>query len=199
MLNLKFPAVSPEVEFIATHSDEADDIWYDNVKVAPMVKELSDTVYSRADKDVERLLDNLASAMEKGAHGLFRINNWHWPRDEWERYSDMYSGLRGRKKSVGWVGLHVGSGKEGFRLIGFMNPNRGGLDGRKKFTLASQKKNKQIHLTRDDPKRYPGWNDCVIWFEKKLTLQTTIEELASDVTKETRNFFLIAKPLLPMK
>jgi hypothetical protein len=117
-------------------------------------------------------------------------------RGDWEIYSETYWGAKGRKKSVGWTGLHVGYGKEGFRLIGFMKPRGGGLDGQKKLALACKKKIKQLHLTRDDPKRYPGWGDYVIWFDKKLDVQQTREELVAEMGKQAKTFFKVAKPLL---
>lgn len=197
MVQVKIPAVSREMEFIATHADEADDIWEGNVSsIQRSVKELSDAVYVRADNDVVKLLGQLKNAVEEGANGLLRLNSWHWPRWQWEAYSDIHLGMRGRKKVVGWVGLHVGHGKEGFRLIGFMTPRRGGLDGRKKLALRCKKKITAVHLTRDDQKRYPRWNDNLIWFEKKLSLQTSLDELRDELRQRAKTFFAIVKPLL---
>ncbi len=119
MSQLKIPAVSRELEFIATHADEAEDIRYGKIKIDPRLKHLSDAVYLRADSDAAELLNHLKDAISEGAIGVFRIDNWHKSRD-WEVYSEIYSGARGRKKTLGWIGLHVGYGKEGFRLIGFM-------------------------------------------------------------------------------
>jgi hypothetical protein len=195
MIQLKIPAISHELEFIATHLEEASDIWDGNIKIDPLLKQLSDTVYVRAEKDAAELLDQLKDTIAQGAKGFFRINNWH-RSGVWEVYSEIYWGMKGRKKSVGWVGLHVGHGKEGFRLFAYINPRRGGLDGRRKFALACKKKIEQVHLTRDDQKRYANWNDCIIWFEKKLTLQTSREELRTEITKQAKKFVAVAKPLL---
>jgi hypothetical protein len=197
MTKSHLPAVSRELEFIANHIDDALDIWNNNVKVSSFVKRLSDAVYGRADADAKMLLDQIKPAVENGARSnALRINNWHKPRDEWEVYSEIYLGAKGPKKSVGWAGLHVGYGKEEFRLIGFMNLRRGGVDGRKRFASACKQRIKQVHLTTDDATRYAGWADCVIWFEKKLTSRLSLEELHSDVTKQTRVFLMIAKPPL---
>ena len=162
------------------------------------MKYLSDAVYKRAEKDAEELLDQLKDSIEKGSNGLLRVNNWHWS-GSWDVWSEIYGGMKERKKNVGWVGLYIGSGDEGFRLIGSMNPRLGGLDGRKKFALACKNKIEQIHLTRDYQKRYPGWNDCVIWFERKLTLGASREELGADLRKQANRFFKVAAPLLKGK
>jgi hypothetical protein len=196
MTRLRLPAVSREMEFVATHAEEVNDILDGYSKIDPALFSLSKAVSERANKDVEELLDRLKDTLEQGVDGLLRINNWHRPRWEWELYSEIYSGARGRKKRIGWAGLRIGSGKERFRLIGFMNPRRGGLDGQKKLALACKKKIKQVHLTRDEQKRYPGWDDNVIWFEKKLKLGTSLQELEQEVRKQTKTFFRLARPFL---
>ncbi len=198
MKQLKIPASSREREFIATHMDEADDIWDNKIKIDPLLKQLSDAVYTRAEKDLEELLDRLKDSIEQGANGLLRINNWHWS-GAWNVYSEIYWGAKGRRKSLGWAGLQGAEGKEGFRLVGYVNPRRGGLDGRKKFALACLKKIEQVHLARDDQKRYPGWNDCIIWFDRKLTLSASCEELGTEIRKQAKKFFRVAKPLLKGK
>ncbi len=37
-----------------------------------------------------------------------------------------------------------------------------------KFTLACKNKIKQVHSVKDDQTRYPGWDDYIIWFERKF-------------------------------
>jgi hypothetical protein len=199
MSQLRIPAISSELKFIATHTDEADDIRYGDIKIHPLLEHLSNAVYMRADKDVEDLLDYLKDNLEQAAKGrLLRTNNWHWPRGEWpwEVYSEIYWGLKGRTKNLGWIGLHVGYGKEGFRLIGFMKPRGGGLDRRKKFAEACKKKIEKVHLTRENQRRYPGWSDYIIWFDRKLKLRISREELANEIRRQAKRFFTVAKPHL---
>jgi hypothetical protein len=197
MRKVKFPAVTHELDFISKHSDEADDIRDGNVKIDPLLKDMSDAVYKRAQADVTALLDHLKNCLQGSADGQ-RLNNWHWPRYEggWEIYSDIFSGTKGRKKRIGWAGLHVGYGREGFRLIGFMKPRIGGLDGQRRLWAVAKKKMKRIHLTRDNHNRYPGWADYIIWLDQELTLSTSLEELENELRKETKTFFKIVTPLL---
>lgn len=192
----KIPAISHELEFIANHTDEADDIWDEAIEIDPDLRQLSNTVYERADLDAGKLLKYMSAAISEGADGVFRVDNWHWRLGKWEIWSEIYSGTRGRKKRVGSVGLDVGYGKVGFRLIGWMNPGRGGLDGRKRFALACKKRIEQVHLVSEYQKSYPGWSDCVIWFEKKLTVQTSREELRAEIVEQAKKLAAIAKPLL---
>lgn len=197
MSNVKVPAVSHELIFIATYTDEADDIYDENIKVDPLLKDLSDAVYDRADADAYKLLDYLKDSIEEGTKQHFRINKkWHQRIGSWEAWSEIYSGVRGRRKWVGQIGLDVGYGGVGFRLIGSMNPRRGGLDERRKLVLALQKKIKQAHLTSDHVERYPKWPDCIVWLDKKLTLQTSREELWAEVTKQARALAAVTEPFL---
>ena len=148
MKKIAIPAVTRELDFIANHTEEADDIWDGNVKIDPLLKSLSDTVYKRAEEDACALLESLKDCMQGSSDGL-RINNWHRPRESWEVYSDIFSGAKGRKKKIGWAGLHIGNGKVGFRLIGFMGPRIGGLDGRRKLAAACKKKMKEVTIRRE--------------------------------------------------
>jgi phage gp29-like protein len=79
MRKIKYPAVTRELDFIANHTEEADDIREGNVNIDPLLKSVSDAVYKRAEEDVSELLEYLKDSMQGSADRL-RINNWHWPR-----------------------------------------------------------------------------------------------------------------------
>jgi hypothetical protein len=194
---VKIPAVSREMEFIATHTEEANDVWDGNVqKIDPAVEQLSKAVYVRANNDVAELLKQAEGVVDEGAKGHVRLNNWHGTGRDWYVYSEIYWGTRGRKKSIGWAGLQVGYGMQGFRLIGYMRPRRGGLDACKRLALACQKKIKGIHITGDHYKKYPGWPDSIIWFDKKLSLTTSLDELHRELKRRAQTFFRVVMPLL---
>jgi hypothetical protein len=102
---------------------------------------------------------------------------------------------KGPKKRLAVVGLHVGFGSLAGQLIGWVYPN-GGLDGRRNFARQCNLKNLKVHLVSDKADQYPGWDDCVVWFKKNLTLKTSRDDLIEEIAKETKLFFKIAKPLM---
>jgi hypothetical protein len=108
---------------------------------------------------------------------------------------------RGRKKRIGWVGLSIDCGQMGPRLIGWVYPRRGGLDGRSQLAHTCQKKlpEMKVHLASEDSKRFPGWigsGDGVVWLEKHLTQRISREELRKEIAIKSKRFFKTAKPLL---
>jgi hypothetical protein len=194
------PAISREIEFIARHTEEADEIRYNECVIEASLKELSDKVYDRANEDVHNLLSHLIMSVSTGSHGLVRIDWKNASKSSWRIYGDIFM-ARGRKKGIGWVGLNIGSGDERFSLIGWVCPRRGGLDGRLQFARACQKKlpEDKVHLASEDSKRYPGWignSDAVVWLDKPLTRKIGRDELQGEVATKAKRFFGIAKSLL---
>jgi hypothetical protein len=193
------PAISRELEFIAQHIDDAEDIYNEEVKVELQLKELSNRIYDRAEDDALVLLGYLKASLLSGIHGLMRVD-WTNARDSGFYVWGPIFAARGRKKRMGSVGLYIGTGKVGFRLIGWLFP-RGGLDGRSELAHACQKKlpGMKIHLASEDSKRYPGWvgnNDCVVWLDIPLTRKISRDELQNDVSIKSKRFFKVAKLLL---
>jgi hypothetical protein len=98
----KLPAISHEMAFVSRYVDETDEIWEDKVKVDPKLQELSNTVYERAEEDVDKLLDDLKDALELGAKkSSLRVNDWHW--HWWGRWSQIYLPGRKKKNWLGWI------------------------------------------------------------------------------------------------
>jgi hypothetical protein len=189
------PAVSRELKFIADNVDEADDIYQGRIKVEPSLKRLSDKVYERADADVSELLNELKEELSCAVKGVLRINDWRtYRRWSWGIWSPIYM-ARGRKKKIGSAGLTVDYGQEGLRAIGWVDP-RGGLHGRTEFTRSCQKKFPKVHLVSENAKRYPNWNDVVVWFDEKLTLKTSRKDIRDEVATQAKQFFRFAKSLL---
>ncbi|HLW92171.1 MAG TPA: hypothetical protein VKS78_12855 [Roseiarcus sp.] len=198
MIQRRLPAISHELQFIAIRKTEADDIYYEEVVVEPFLKRLSDSVHERAQRDMEDLLNSLKDVIGYAANGLLRVN------DKWSSYagwkwwteSDIYRGTRGRKSIVGRVGLCIGQGDEGFRLIGYFRRHRGGASKTWRFAQDCKKKIDRIHLTEEKQTSYPGWSNQLVWFTKELALNVWLDELQREIGREAKRFFQVAKPLL---
>jgi hypothetical protein len=110
----------------------------------------------------------------------------------------VYSGKRGPKKQVGTIALTIGYGAEGFRVIGMMRLQRGGQDGRRRLKAACEMRIKlrTVHLTEDQPHRYPKWPPRVVWFDRKLDLNTTVGELRKEMGQRAKSFFKVTKSFL---
>jgi hypothetical protein len=119
------PAVSRELEFIGNHLDEAEDIYDEAFEVDASLKELSDSVYDRAEEDALKLLGYLKADLSHGVQGLVRVD-WIKARDSgWAVWGPIFM-ARGRKRRIGFVGLCFAFGKFGFRLIGWVFPRGAG-------------------------------------------------------------------------
>jgi hypothetical protein len=129
--------------------------------------------------------------------GRLRIDWGKYPKlGDWEANVECYNAARGPRKKLGFVGLMVGRGeKTRGKLVAWVYPARGGEPGLKSFFRRCRENMPQVALASQ---KY-GWDDnddCVIWFEKKLTLKTLRDELGSEIEVRARQFFKIAKPLL---
>jgi|HubBroStandDraft_4_1064222.scaffolds.fasta_scaffold371081_2 hypothetical protein len=188
------PAISHEINFIAEHTDEADAILDRNIKVDESLAKLSDVVYARANKDVIALLEELGGAVDLGLKGLLRTKWVRLSTGDWEINGSMYMPKR-PKKRLATIGLHVGFRSLAGQLICWVYP-KGGLDSRRNFARQCNLKNLKVHLVSDEADQYPGWDDCVVWSKKNLTLKTSRDDLINEIAKETKRFFKIARPLM---
>jgi len=200
----RLPAISRELEFIASRYEQADEILSDDIKVDTFVKDLTRKVYERANRDVLTLLNQSTESVSRGIRGAMRID---WDKEpkivDW---SDVYWGRKGKifmargpKKEMGRVGLHVGSGNEGFRLVGWVFPRRVGLDVRAELAHTCKKQMPEVHLASEHKRRYPGWigyNDAVVWLDHSLSQNDDLGELQKKITTKAKRFFKFAKPIL---
>jgi hypothetical protein len=187
---VSIPAISRELEFIALHEEDARHIYNDAFKVEASLKELSIRVYDRADKDALALLIHLKAGVIRGVRGLIRVDWKRIGNGDWHVEGRIFMAL-GRKKGVGWVGLNIGCGEVGFRLIGWVCP-RGGLDGRSQLAHTCQKKlpKLKVHLASEDRKRYPGWlgnGDAVVWLDKQMTQKMDRDDLQKEIATDARD------------
>jgi hypothetical protein len=192
------PAVSHELQFISYHAVEADEILQGDIAVVPPLRELLQRVYDRANEDACKLLEDSLTSLQAGVRRLVRLEMTKPRGNPWEIYGALFAGARGRKRRIGGFGFHVGYGQEGFRLIGYLIPRRGGLDGRLQLVHACKKKlpKMKVHLAADDSKRYPDWNNCVVWFSKDLHRKVSHQNLQREIATASRRFFKVASPLL---
>ena len=193
MSGFRVPAITPELDFISRHIDDANDIYYGAVVVDPKVKELSDRVYDRAFEVVKGLLEELRQEISGGVTGIIRANEWHNQWNDWGCWSPIYV-AKGPKKKLGVTGLHLEC-KPHLRAVAYVSP-KGGLDGRKELTSACHKITQEVQLVSEHKKEYPYWNDCVIWFNRALTPKTSREEMASELSKQAKEFYKVARPHL---
>lgn len=194
MSEIEIPAISREIEFIANHADEADDIHDNAVQIEPPeLKQLFTSVYRRADEGVKELLYGLGGAFQEGTSDYLRLEKW--PKCKHWQVSTSIHSLGKKPRQIGYTGLLVGYGNIGLNLIGWVFP-RGGLHGRKHLCYVCRKKFAATHLASENPVRYSDWEDCVIWFDEPLTLRTSREELRRALREQARHFFKTATPVL---
>jgi len=195
-MQFRVPAISREVEFIAQYTAEADAVYNGEIRVPEAVKELTKAVYDRAEDDIKDLLHVLQEEVKRAVQGLLRIR---WVGGDLggraEGYGPIYN-AHGRKKQTGWVGIYLGHYDMALRLFGWVSP-KGGLDGRRKLARACTGKITGVRVVSDHRKDYPEWvEDCVVWFDRKLTLKDSRDELRTEVGLCAKRFFKIAKRYL---
>lgn len=104
-------------------------------------------------------------------------------------------------KSVGCIGLSINCKPiaNGLRLVGWMYPIRGGRDGRSSLCRHLEQKGlEDVWLNSERSKLYPDWNDLrhIIWFDKKLPLDTTRQELQGQLKQQGGKLLRLARPKL---
>ena len=193
-VRVSIPAISRELEFLAQHVDESDEIWEGDVEADENVLELFYEIYERAERDVLQLLNCVRGAVDTGLHNLLRIKWGRISLENWELNGVIYMPSRRSKKRIGSVGFYVECDKAP-RLVGWVYPG-GGLDGRRELTRLCVKKIDGVHLASDHRDRYSDWpSDAVVWLDEKLVRQTK-DQLRKQVQKGARGFFKLAKPML---
>ena len=190
--NLSVPAISREFEFIARNVAAADAIYNNHIQVPLPVTELTHTVYDRVDSQVGSLLLMLEEKVSQAAKGIVRIKWTNTNRAEyWRIYGTVYK-IRGKKK-LGSAGVFFPRYVKPLHVVGWLKP-LGGLDGRKRIARSCAGKIDDVKVVSENPKQYPGWprdDDVVIWFDQKLTLATSRDELCKELGLLAKRFFKI--------
>jgi hypothetical protein len=195
---IDIPAVSPEIEFIARHTADADAICDGLISVRPREKELTKKVYDKADHDLFELMTKLQEEICLSLKGVLRVA-WVKKRKSpyfWEHEGQLFMPRGPMTKPVGYVGITFGSGALQMKLIGWVYP-KGGIAGRKELTrFCDRKIIPPVRLVSEHADQYPQWDDAVVWFERELTLETSYEDLRKEIAKSAGRFFRIARPIL---
>jgi hypothetical protein len=193
---ISIPAVTREMEFIAHNAVTADEILEKESETTLAI--LTDTVYARADSEVDYLLRELELAVSSAIGGVVRLNWVNTSRGlNWASWGKLYS-PRGPLRRIGSAGLWLDHNLQPLRLIGWIWPRWGGLDGRREVVRLCRKKMKSVCLPHEHPKQYKGWkeDDGVVWFDEQLGLRTSLDGLGQRLAKDARRFFKLARPVL---
>jgi hypothetical protein len=191
------PAISPEIAFVRKYMNQVEAVEDAGTIARPSIVSLTKKISDRADTDVLELLGEMKAHLDRGVQSMLRIEWGKYPKlGDWDVEVEFFNAARGRRKKLGLVGLMVGYVSWApENLVAWVYPPRGGRPGLKSFVRRCRKKMPNVALASQ---KY-GWDgndECVIWFEKKLTLKTLRDELGSEIEVRARQFFKIAKPLL---
>jgi hypothetical protein len=181
---LSIPAISREVEFLARHSDEADEIWDDNIEADAVVRELLDDINERAKRSVLQLLNCVQSAVDIALHDLLRSNWGRISPEDWALRGVVYMSARGPKKTIGSAGFYIEC-RDVPKLIGWVY-TRGGLDGRRRRRREADPKESKAVLQscQANPQR-TRWLKCTSleYYEMRPPRALHSQKLCSDRSK----------------
>jgi hypothetical protein len=193
---LFIPAITKEVEFCA-HNVTAMEAVLHNDRASPL-RHLTHAVADRGNADAQKLLRALEAGISGTLVGIMRLNWVNTNRGEnWASWGKLYM-PRGPMRRVGSAGILLGEAPTPLRLLGWIWPRWGGLDGRRELVHLCQKKVKAVCLPHENAGRYPYWkdDDGVIWLDYQLTLRSSLADVVKGVSLEARRFFRVAKPIL---
>jgi hypothetical protein len=193
--HLSVPAVSRELHFIAQNAAIVMDV-IDNLADGPLF-ELTDAVNKKAAVDADRILRQLEREITESASAVLRVEWANTNRgDYWEPWARVFM-PRGPKRRIASLGLVLGHSKMALRLVGWIWPRWGGLDGRQELTRVCAKKVGAVYLPYES-RRYPGWteDDGIIWFDEQLSLNTSLDNLRHNLHRRSRVFLKAARPVL---
>ena len=190
-------AISREMEFIAAHEQDADDVYDGKLSVDPVTLDLVKVVYDRANQDAQAFLRATVSAVSVSTKGQIRIR---WPKRaspfKWHRESPV-SMPRGHWRRIGWagVGLDLSGSRNPIRVVSWVHP-LGGLDGRRELAEACKKKLSGVELVSDDPAKWPEWTDTVIYDTRSIRRSTSRDDVLKAVGQAAHRFYRVATPVL---
>jgi hypothetical protein len=189
-----FPAISREIEFAAREARTISDVL--EGPEGPL-RELTDVVNQKAAVDSDRLLRNLELAITDSARGIVRVEWANTNRgDYWEPWARVFA-PRGPKRRIAYLGLMLGHSKLALRLVGFLWPRWGGLDGRHELVRICRKRFPHVCLPYESS-RYPGLGEeyGIVWFDAQLSVKTPLQEIRDALGKQARAFLRTASPVL---
>ena len=193
--NVFIPAISPELGFLSRNWAVAEEIL--DKKGNGAVKELTNAVFVRAGEHADAVFGKLEESMSARLSGVLRIDWANTNRAEnWASWGRLYL-PRGRTR-VGSAGIWLGFDAMALRLIGWVWPRWGGLDGRRELVRICQRKVSGVCLPYEHPKKYPGLteDEGIIWLDEQISERVAADDLARNVGLRARKFFKTARPVL---
>ena len=191
------PMITPEVAFIANHSDYVEHILESERE--SKIGLLTQAVWSTATRDMEDILGRVEDGVKESLKGVVRITWVNTNRGEkWNSRARIFV-PKGPKRQIGSMGFWLGDNEHALRFFGWVWPRRGGREGRREFVRRCKKRSyARVCLPIDDIKRFPGFveDDGIIWFDEQLTRKTREDDLLDRVRKQARRFFKVARPIL---
>jgi hypothetical protein len=191
------PGITREIEFCAHNARTMEAILHGDDERSALYR-LTDSVASRANQDTDKLLRVMEAAVSDALAGIIRLKWVNTNRAEnWESKGKLYM-PRGPMRSMGSAGILLAETPTPLRLIGWIWPRRGGLDGRRELVHRCRKKLKAVCLAYENPTRYPEWteDDGIVWLDEQLTLRSSFDDLVLNVSRQAKAFFRTAKPIL---
>jgi hypothetical protein len=195
MTKLKVPVVSRELDFFAQNAVVVEDV-LDSAK-GPLLS-LTEAVLTRAESDVDEILRKLEPVVSKAAKSIVRIDWVNTNRGEnWHSWGRVFTPI-GPKKRIASIGLYLDNEPMPLRLIAWLWPWRGGLDGRRELVRVCHKKVGNVLLASEHLERYPAWadDDGIVWYERKILSKTLFENLLPSLGTRAKKFLKAAKPVL---
>jgi hypothetical protein len=189
------PAISREIEFIALNWPAVEEVLD---RDSGQLSELTNTVWERAQADVYKLCRALEAEISEAVRGLVRIDWANTDRGaNWESWGSVFMPM-GPKKRIAYVGFWLGEVPLALRLVAWIRPRYGGVDGRRRLVQRCESRLKSVCLPHDHPKRYPSLTEQhpAVWFDEQLGLTTALNTLATNLRRASKIFFKAARPLL---
>lgn len=193
--NIWMPALSPELAFLSRHWSTAEEIGAQ--KGNGKVKQLTEAVYERACVHADMVFKALEEAVSAKAGDILRIAWVNTNRGtNWASWARLY--MPRSRTRIASAGFWLGYDSMALRLIGWLWPQWGGLDGRRELVRICRSKVSATCLACEHPQKYPGLteDDGIVWYDRKLSERLTTDDLASDLAQQARVFFKAAKPVL---
>jgi hypothetical protein len=190
------PAITREMEFCAHNARTMEAIFENEERSA--LGQLIGRVGLRANEDTDKLLRAVEAGVSDALTGIIRLNWVNTNRGEnWWSWGKLYM-PRGPMRRIGSAGILLAETPTPLRLIGWIWPRWGGMDGRRELVHTCRKKLKTVCLPQENLARYPDWteDDGIVWLDDQLTLRSSFDEVVLTVARQAKTFFRMAKSIL---
>jgi hypothetical protein len=191
------PAITREIEFCAYNVRTMEAILENENRSA--LGTLTESVALRANQDTDKLLRAVEGRVSEALAGIIRLRWVNTNRAEnWWSWGKLYMPRGPMRRSMGQTGIMLAESPTPLRLIGWIWPRLGGMDGRRELVHVCRRKLKAVCLAHENPRRYPDWteDDGIVWLDEQLTLRSSFDDVVLTVSREAKTFFRIAKPIL---